>query len=472
MKIKKLITENVKRISVVEVSPDGSLITIGGKNGAGKSSVLDSIAYALGGEKLVPSQPIRKDQAEARITVDIEDYIVTRRFYRDVVHVAGCASAPEIQIKDNKETGKILTAPCNCKTTFGPTKSVLTVTNRDGAKYPSPQVLLDKLYGKLTFDPLAFSKEKPPQQNETLRRLVNLDFGLLNGQRKTAFDARAMHKKTLAIQQSRLEGMHRFPDAPAIEVPIEEISTEIKRGHELQTAAEDAIKSVADAESKCQGFLTERETRQGRVDMHREEIKRIELRIKEEEALIKGVVTQLQEQTENLSALRVTMHAAKEAVPNFEELDVRLREIDATNRQVRDNQAYQKQQDEVKRAEVLVDEADGTIRRIDEEKSAALINAKFPVEGLGLTDDGVTFEGLPLEEVSSSVQLRVSIAIGLALNATLKVLLIRNGNLLDEDGLKVVAEQAEAAGAQVWMEYVTSSKDGVSVMLEDGHVAS
>ncbi|KKM78490.1 hypothetical protein LCGC14_1359510 [marine sediment metagenome] len=110
------------------------------------------------------------------------------------------------------------------------------------------------------------------------------------------------------------------------------------------------------------------------------------------------------------------------------------------------------------------------IYAIDQKKADALLAAKFPVEGLGLTDDGITFEGLPLAEVASSVQLRVSIAIGIALNPTLKILLIRNGNLLDDDSLKLVAQQAEKADAQVWVEYVTASAEGVSVMLEDGHI--
>ena len=121
--------------------------------------------------------------------------------------------------------------------------------------------------------------------------------------------------------------------------------------------------------------------------------------------------------------------------------------------------------------QALVAELTKKLEQLDADKAAKLQGAKFPVAGLGLTDDGVTFEGLPLAEVSASVQLRVSIAIGLALNPTLKVLLIRNGNLLDDDSLKLVAEQAAEAGAQVWMEYVTSDAGDVSVMLEDGHVA-
>lgn len=53
MKIISLKSENVKRLSVVEVIPkDKALVIVAGKNGQGKSSVLDSIMFALaGGQK-------------------------------------------------------------------------------------------------------------------------------------------------------------------------------------------------------------------------------------------------------------------------------------------------------------------------------------------------------------------------------------------------------------------------------------
>src|SRR5258706_15795265 len=83
MKIVKLVAENVKRLHAVTIEPDGALVTVGGKNGAGKSSVLDSIAWALGGEKLVPPEPIRSGESEAKIVVDLGDLVVTRRFKRE-----------------------------------------------------------------------------------------------------------------------------------------------------------------------------------------------------------------------------------------------------------------------------------------------------------------------------------------------------------------------------------------------------
>ena len=60
IKINKLEIENVKRIKAVKIEPTANGLTIvGGKNNQGKTSVLDSIAWALGGEKYRPSQALR-----------------------------------------------------------------------------------------------------------------------------------------------------------------------------------------------------------------------------------------------------------------------------------------------------------------------------------------------------------------------------------------------------------------------------
>lgn len=61
LKINKLEIENVKRIKAVKLEPkENGLTIIGGNNNQGKTSVLDSIAWALGGEKYKPSQVARE----------------------------------------------------------------------------------------------------------------------------------------------------------------------------------------------------------------------------------------------------------------------------------------------------------------------------------------------------------------------------------------------------------------------------
>lgn len=74
VKINSLEIENVKRIKAVQLKPTANGLTvIGGKNNQGKTSVLDSIAWALGGDKFKPSQPTRDGSVippHLKITLD------------------------------------------------------------------------------------------------------------------------------------------------------------------------------------------------------------------------------------------------------------------------------------------------------------------------------------------------------------------------------------------------------------------
>ena len=77
MKIIKLEAENIQKIKAVEITPEGNTVIISGKNSQGKTSVLDSIAMALGGKNMIPQKPIRKGQKEATVKVDLESHHVS-----------------------------------------------------------------------------------------------------------------------------------------------------------------------------------------------------------------------------------------------------------------------------------------------------------------------------------------------------------------------------------------------------------
>lgn len=81
IKINSLEIENVKRVKAVQLSPaDNGLTVIGGKNGQGKTSVLDAIAWALGGEKYRPSSAQREGSViPPRLHLELSNGIVVER---------------------------------------------------------------------------------------------------------------------------------------------------------------------------------------------------------------------------------------------------------------------------------------------------------------------------------------------------------------------------------------------------------
>ena len=112
------------------------------------------------------------------------------------------------------------------------------------------------------------------------------------------------------------------------------------------------------------------------------------------------------------------------------------------------------------------------LAEIDTEKAARLAAATMPIDGLTIEGDVVRFGGLPLGQASSAEQLRVGLAIGASLNPRLRVILVRDGALLDADSMAAVATWAAANDMQILMERVGDMGGSVGVIIEDGAVVS
>ncbi len=176
LRITFLKAENIKCLKAVEIKPeqDTSVIIIGGANGAGKSSTLDSIAYAMGGQALIPDNPIRDGQKAASVVVDLGELVVRRNFKR-------------------QDDGRIT--------------SQVVVTNAEGFKAEKPQSLLNKMADKLTFDPMQFASLGPAEQVAILKNLVGLDFDKLDAQREKLYDDRTLTNREITNLEERTKSV-------------------------------------------------------------------------------------------------------------------------------------------------------------------------------------------------------------------------------------------------------------------------
>lgn len=398
MKIIKLTAENVKRLKAVEIEPDGTMQVISGRNAQGKTSVLDSIWLALGGGTAArgTQRAIRDGEDEARVTLDLGDLTVTRTWKGD--------------------------------------KTTLTVTSADGARYSSPQGVLDALVGRLSFDPLAFTNLSAREQREALLGIVELDVDLvdLDAKRKRAFEER-----TEVGRADKALG-----DAPELDpdVPAEEVSatTLIDQISAISGAAEQQRQDLARLQS-CQSLVERLEA---------------ELESARTQLLVAGKAVE-----------------SHQVLPDVEELRQQLGQIEDTNRRVRENAA--RRQKAMLRGRRRAEYAALTdqIAALDKTKADALAAAKFPVSGLGFDDDGVTYQGVPFSQASAAEKIRVSLAMAMSLNPKLRVIRILDGSLLDVDNLALIREMAAERDYQIWIERV-SDQSGVGVVIEDGLVSA
>ena len=117
------------------------------------------------------------------------------------------------------------------------------------------------------------------------------------------------------------------------------------------------------------------------------------------------------------------------------------------------------------------------IEMYDAMKRGLLEGLELPVEGLSVEEIGgeyqVAVNGIPLTECSASQKLKVGMHIALAMNPTVRVVLIREGSLLDAESMALVSEMATAHQAQAWIEVVSDDGDpgdDRSFVLEEGEL--
>lgn len=419
MKIIKLVSRNIKNLKAVEITPDGNIITLSGKNGAGKSAILDSIFSALTGKRL--KDPVRHGEEKADVVVEMGEFTVRKRW-----------------------------------TEKGETIQVYT-TNAEGKKqiYSSPQAFLDKVIGELSFDPLDFKNMAPQAQVELLKTIVGLDFSDLDKERDEVYTERSALNSRIKESIAHLKNSQ----APDPATPDEEISFKEALGHlnELrgkQKAYRDAVNkknSMADDLQKGRDELYEIDQEIAALNKKREQIVN----------LMEGLA-------KDIESVQLPPVVSEDDIRSVE---IELESLEKKNAEIRQAKRYReaiRQADKLKKES---DELTEKLRRIDQDKQTRAAAAKMPIEGLVLTDEGVTYIGILFDRLSTGQQIRVSTAIGMALNPKLKVIFIREGSLLDSEGLKEIAAMAKDQDYQVWIERCDESGQ-VGVYIEDGEVTA
>ena len=404
MKIISLEAENYKRLKAIEITPDGNTVVIAGRNAQGKTSVLDAIWAALGGrEGNKASKPIREGADTAKVRVDLGDIVVTRVWKGDT--------------------------------------STVKVESGEGAVYKSPQALLDSFIGKLSFDPLEFTRMSAREQRESLLELVELDvdLGVLDSKRTALFD-----KRTVVGRDGKALGEEPKLDAdlPLDEVSAASIIAQIR-------AAQEQERHNAEQVAKLEALQNERQS-------------------------LAGQINELTDALDLANTQHEQQKAGVDALPNpadVTELESSLSEVETTNYAIRQNNSARERVATIKEQRTAYETLTAEIATLDKTKAAALAKAKFPVDGLGFDDSGVTYQDVPFDQASSAEQIRVSLGMAIALNPKLRVIRILDGSLLDDDNLKMISDAAAEHDFQVWIERV-GDNGSVGIVIEDGQVTA
>jgi len=424
-KIISLQASNFKKLTAVEITPSGNVIILTGENGAGKSSILDAIESALSGGKTIPDEPIRRGASKGFISLMVGDLKVTR--------------------------------------TFTPSGGgTLRVEDASGNVKRSPQAILDKLVGNLSFDPLAFSRLKSHEQWEQLRELVGLDFKKLDADRLKAYEERTIvNRELLRLQTLLKEIPPNVDEAPNMEISATVVLEEIEKADALNDKLADLDERIKKTNSQfldATNQVTEAEVQISEIEKSLREWNEELQKRKNDVIIVTALKERLMEEWRRAPA-EISTAPLKE----------KLKSLEIENMRVREKQNRQRLIHSIKLSQETSEALTHHIEGIDETKVQMISEAKFPLVELSFNGDQVTYKGFQFAQVSDGEKLRVSVAVGMALNPDLRVIFVRDGSLLDANGLKTIADLAATNDYQVWLEDARSV-DPSAIEIVDGHI--
>lgn len=418
-RILNLHAENVKKLKVVDITPDPSnpVVTITGRNGQGKSSVLDSILWAVAGKKSFQDspQPIRDGESKAEIRLDLGQMIVRR--------------------------------------TFTEKDSYIFVETADGAKYSKPQDMLNDLFGAISFDPLDFTRQDAKKQYDVLRQLVKLDVDIdhLNALNEGDKEKRRIVNRDIGDLEAQIIGIQVPSDTPDELIMVHDLIYKITRIGTIDN-------NIASIEADIGHRQVLNETRKKTIaDMERQIIG-LKAEIEQENAAIAKA------QTDRQALLLEVVNMG-----DVEQMRADMKNATAINQNVTQKKRRMDLTETLKEKEKLADAYTKAIAIREDQKRAALAQAKMPIDGLTFDNGAVFFQGVPLAQISTAEQIKVSTAIAMAMNPELRVIRIKDGSLLDDDSMNVIRTMAAANDFQVWIECVQSG-DPAAIIIEDGEV--
>lgn len=408
VKINALQLENVKRVKLVEMEPQANGLTIiGGDNDQGKSSVLDAIAWALGGDKFRPSMAKREGSlTEPYLKVTLSNGLVVER------------------------KGK---------------NSALVVTDSEGKR--SGQRLLDCFIEQLALDLPKFMAQSNKEKATTLLRIIGLEDEL-----------RALENEEQRLYNRRLE-IGRIADQK------EKYARELPEFADVPPSPISAVELIRRQQDILAKNLDNRQKRERRDSLHQEMLDK-----KKELANAIARVEELKQAVSQKAAdYEIALKSAEELVDeSTAELEADLENIEAINIKIRANLDKEYALDEAKGYQSQYDELTAAIAATREAKLALLDGAELPLEGLGIEDSELVYQGQKWDNMSSSQQLMVGTAIIHRLNPECGFVLLdkleqMDNRTLAEFGAWLKGEHLQAIATRV------SKGDECQIIIEDGY---
>lgn len=407
--ITSLEAENVKRIKAVALTPAPTGLTlVGGNNNQGKTSVLDALAWALGGDRFRPDAAVRDGaMAPAHLKVTLSNGVIVER------------------------KGK---------------NSALTVTDPTGRR--SGQQLLNAFIEPLALDLPRFMEASDREKADILLKIIGIGTELHTRdlEIKSLYDKRTFTGQLAQQKKHFAEELIYYPDAP--EEPV----------------------SASDLIRQQQEILARNGENQRKRDLLAQLTDLFERQKKVVADLEFQLSTEKQRLTTMQADIKIAQTSAADLQDeSTAELEASIQNIEETNQKVRANLEKARAEDEAARYASDYDKLTEVITQKRADRIALLNGADLPLPELSVEDGALTYKGKHWRDMSGSDQLRVATAIIRRLNPDCGFVLLDKLEQMDMTTLTEFGRWLESEGLQAIATRVSTGSE-CQIIIEDGMV--
>jgi hypothetical protein len=359
----------------------------------------------------MPSEPIKKGAKKATIKLDLGEVSIERR--------------------------------------ITPSGSVLELKDDKGDKVSSPQAVLNSLLGALTFDPLEFTRKKSKEQRNCLLEAAGIDLTAIEEEYRAAYEERTLAGRELKKAQGHAASLTK-PEAVGKVIDI----TELLEQRSSLTKKIDAHKSK----------IFKRDDVSEKIKSRKQRIAQLREEIKQHEADVAALSLSLEELDDELKAVP---DAAK-----LKEIDAEIEFANANAEASRAAKDYEKAQLDFAHAKKAHDDCESAVASSIKKRDDLVASADFGVSGISVSDEGVIFNGIPFEQLSTAQQVEISTLIAMKQNPKLKIILIREGALIGSAIWKNIVDLAKKHDYQLWVEKFQERPGASGLHIRDGRIVA
>lgn len=431
MKITKITIHNFLKLKDIDMNPSATNVIVG-KNKQGKTSILKAIKAAFTGD--VDSTSIRIGESKAEITLEMDEL--------------------------------------NIKRTITEKGNYLDISNKEGMKMPAPQKYLDGILGTFSFNPIEFFEKKPVERKKYLLNALKLtitqdELAVYTGEKLTGLDYENTHALEIVEQARKWYYEKRTianSEVTKKEKALQDLTSKIPEGFNPKDVSEEQIEKLRNAIShdeqeaiKLDANVKAIESLQQQEGDTKAEIERLNIKLK-------GIQDEIVAKSELKFDVSdpMALNAAKDTLKSLEGQ--------------RETVFTAKRAEEVRgELTVAMDDAgklDIVVKKLTKEVPEDLIRkAQLPVEGLALSGDELLINGVNIDNLSASEQLKFGLQVVRALNGDFKVICVDGIESLDKESFEFFLKEIEGDSFQYFVTRVEGETPH-SIVVEDGEIKS